>query len=265
MKAARGFTIVELLVVMAVVAILAALLLPSLARGRALGKRAVCQQNLRQIAFAVEMYAQDYERCPPLQRHSIVGSLNTGMKGSSVSLWNAYILPYVSSNRHVFHCPAFPASFRWTLDPSEAGYNFPTNIQGNRPFCYAANLMGVSTVGALGLAEGYGELGRKPSQFKSLAEMIAVGDDTESINLERNPPKKLGAKVGGWGMFTIGYSFGRNDQYTPTGRVHNQGGNMVFLDGHVEWAKWWKWLEGSNESARRWNFDNEPHREFWAQ
>ena len=264
MKTVRGFTLLELLVVIAVIAILAALLLPALARGKATAERAVCQGNLRQIAMAMEMYAQDFERYPTIMRHIVTGSISTGMKGSSVSLWNAYILPYLSSNRNVFYCPAFPAGFRWTLEPSEAGYNFSTNIQGNRPFSYAANLTGASTFGGSGM--GNGGLGRKPSEFKNPGGMIAVGDDTDHTNLDRIPLKEWGAKVGGWGFFTLGGRFsGRSNPYAPIGKIHNQGGNMVFLDGHVEWAKWWKWLEATDANLRRWHFDNEPHRELWDQ
>ncbi len=43
-----------------------------------------------------------------------------------------------------------------------------------------------------------------------------------------------------------------------------QGDNMVFLDGHVEWQHWWKWIERSDAAAKRWNYDHQPHEEFWA-
>ena len=262
MKTARAFTLVELLVVIAIIAVLASLLLPALSRGKALAKRTICQGNLRQLALAMNMYAQDYGRYPPLQRHIIKGPPNK-KTGSGVSLWNAHILPYVSSNRSMFYCPSFPDVFQWGLEPSEARFNFPTNIEGNRPFSYAANVMGVSTFGALGLADAYGGLGRKPSELRNPADMIGLGDDTDHTNLDGIPVKELGAKVGGWGMFSVGFSFGRNDSATPIGRIHNQGGNMVFLDGHVEWAKWWKWIEASEAATRRWNYDNQPHPEFW--
>lgn len=55
----RGFTLVELLVVLAIVAILAALLLPALARARERGRRAVCLSNLSQLLKACTIYAMD--------------------------------------------------------------------------------------------------------------------------------------------------------------------------------------------------------------
>jgi prepilin-type N-terminal cleavage/methylation domain-containing protein len=57
----HGFTLVELLVVLAIVAILASLLLPALARAKERGRRAVCLSNLSQLLKACTMYAMDNE------------------------------------------------------------------------------------------------------------------------------------------------------------------------------------------------------------
>lgn len=57
----KAFTLLELLVVIAVIALLAALLFPVFARARALVQRTVCLSNLRQIAFAHHLYLQDWD------------------------------------------------------------------------------------------------------------------------------------------------------------------------------------------------------------
>src|SRR5262249_33881030 len=57
----RAFTLIELLVVIAIIGILAALLLPTLARAKESGRRAACSSNLRQLAVAVSLYANDHE------------------------------------------------------------------------------------------------------------------------------------------------------------------------------------------------------------
>ena len=48
-----------------------------------------------------------------------------------------------------------------------------------------------------------------------------------------------------------------------TGAVHNGRGNGLFCDGHVESQKQARWQEPTDQVRRRWNVDNEPHRETW--
>ena len=66
-QARRGFTLTELLIVIAIIATLAALLLPALGRAKAAGYSAVCKSNLRQLGIALRLYAgvqQGYPNSP---------------------------------------------------------------------------------------------------------------------------------------------------------------------------------------------------------
>lgn len=251
----RAFTLVELLVVIAIIAILAALLLPALNQARQKAKRTYCQSNLRQLGVALAMYGDEHGRYPPCSKSARLGTF--------VSLWNAALLPLVGNNAGVFNCPSHPDFFRWTTDPSTLGYNFPTNIQGIRPFSYAINQNGAAA-GGLGLGTSQivpDVLSRKPSEIVSPVNMIAIGDDTAATT---NRPLDGWWKGQGWGTFTFTYTRLQPVRPPVVGNVHSDGANMVFLDGHVEWARWTEWVEFSDAAASRWNYDNQPHPEAWG-
>jgi prepilin-type N-terminal cleavage/methylation domain-containing protein len=60
-----GFTLIELLVVLGIIALLASLLLPSIARAKESGRRTRCGQNLRQLQIGISLYASDNDSSFP--------------------------------------------------------------------------------------------------------------------------------------------------------------------------------------------------------
>ena len=64
----RGFTLVELLLVILIIAVLSALLFPVLSSARRSSRLARCSENLRQIGAAARMYADDYSAFPLMGR-----------------------------------------------------------------------------------------------------------------------------------------------------------------------------------------------------
>ena len=87
----RGFTLVELLVVIAVIAILASLLLPALAGAKSRAHTVTCVNNLRQIGIASAMYVDDHEES------QLPASQHTGKS------WVATLAPYAATN--IYRCP----------------------------------------------------------------------------------------------------------------------------------------------------------------
>jgi prepilin-type N-terminal cleavage/methylation domain-containing protein/prepilin-type processing-associated H-X9-DG protein len=92
---AKGFTLVELLVVIAIIAILAALLLPALTGAQKSAKRVWCENNLRQIGLAFQIFAHDHNSKFPM-------AVPISEGGSQEFTVNSYLVngPFYFSFRH---------------------------------------------------------------------------------------------------------------------------------------------------------------------
>ena len=106
LKKRNGFTLIELLVVISIIAILAAILLPSLRSARERAKISVCTSQLRQIHMGTTMYAQDWEGYFPTA-NSTVGSTSWGNINSVDPACEIPLLLFSQGyirNEKVFHC-----------------------------------------------------------------------------------------------------------------------------------------------------------------
>jgi prepilin-type N-terminal cleavage/methylation domain-containing protein len=115
-NAAKGFTLVELLLVVAVIAILAALLLPALGQAKAKAQRSACINNLRQINLGVRMYADDSSDAFPPPKNDFPPDAFTAY----TKLMKSYLgMTGASPERaKLFVCPAdtFYYDYKWSAD-----------------------------------------------------------------------------------------------------------------------------------------------------
>src|SRR3989304_367263 len=92
-RRSKGFTLIQLPLVIAIIAILAAILFPVFAKARDKARQATCLSNVKQLTLALLMYAEDYDEGLP----AATGWGNYG--------WWGRIRPYTKSSG-ILHCPA---------------------------------------------------------------------------------------------------------------------------------------------------------------
>ena len=95
-QAVKGFTLVELLVVIGIIALLISVLLPALSKARQQASLVQCESNMRQIGQAIVMYSGDNQGRLP---YGFWGG-GTGSTGESV--WSVLIQPYISKAGSTF-------------------------------------------------------------------------------------------------------------------------------------------------------------------
>ena len=102
-RASRGFTLIELIVVIAIVGILVALLLPAVQRARTTARSIQCRNNLKQVGVAMHNYYDVHKVLPPGLFHYLGNSLDEAVQpdgsvaliGPDRSCWMQQILPHL--------------------------------------------------------------------------------------------------------------------------------------------------------------------------
>ncbi|MBV9467776.1 MAG: DUF1559 domain-containing protein [Abitibacteriaceae bacterium] len=102
-----GFTLVEVLVVAAILALLAGILLPVLAGAREQARKAACQSNLHQIGLSMLQYEQDHDEMNPFDGAACIAGANgsSGDPFQRADGWVSEIMPYART-QEVFQCPS---------------------------------------------------------------------------------------------------------------------------------------------------------------
>ncbi len=161
-QSASAFTLIEILVVIAIIAILAAILFPVFARARENARRASCQSNVKQILLGILQYTQDYDERFPLEtfaENAPGAAFGAGNDGENV-LWPQTVQPYLKSIQ-IFQCPSssVPIGFigGWP-NPNPVGYvkAFHTDYLANNALFYRGSSSSVvsNPSGTVLLADG---------------------------------------------------------------------------------------------------------------
>ncbi len=231
-KTDKGFTLVELLVVMSIISLLLAVLLPSLRRVRQQGQAVVCMNNIKQLGFAFMLYGGEYNgyampaRVDQTKIYWWGEVTNYGIDHKAGVIW-----PYLKSElggKSVYECPAQPFSSyklqgappgeednpKWItstygyndyfLCPSQSGWFGPADITG--PWQKITN---IST----------------PAMVLVFADTLIDLGLTSGIqnNFSLDPPYLYNVK-NGW----------KENRSPTTCFRHNDKTNAIFVDGHSE-------------------------------
>lgn len=131
----RGWTITETLIVIAVLALLTGLLMPALSSARAAGRGTQCQSNLRQMAIALQSYANLYDCFPTAIRYDNTGGVFKQIAWDWVSTpADGVVSPgplwmFTDNPDRVMQCPAYYGHSN-TASDQFTGYNYNTTYVG---------------------------------------------------------------------------------------------------------------------------------------
>ncbi|HZN68756.1 MAG TPA: DUF1559 domain-containing protein [Tepidisphaeraceae bacterium] len=268
-RGSRGFTLVELLVVIGIITVLIAILFPALSRARDHALRVKCAANLRSIGHALTMYTQQYRVHPG---HAVFTA------GTAYAVWPVRLRPFLGGDQRVFYCPAqdercewrvrvvgggneTPAAGPWLkfgyeegeplLDWQRTYFSYGYNIWGTGALTHADPVRGPTLGLGAWVPLNSGGLDKEvpASRVKVPSDMIAIADTVAD----------------GLGDFAI---VPIDNPGMRPGRVHGGGANVLFCDGHVFWFRQVDlvigredgvYVHGEKPKRRMWNFDHEPH------
>jgi prepilin-type N-terminal cleavage/methylation domain-containing protein/prepilin-type processing-associated H-X9-DG protein len=245
-SAPAGFTLIEMLVVIAIIAILSAFLLPAVSKVRDKGKTTYCSNNLKQLGVAMQKYFILYDdHFPPLLYWS---------KGHTYPMEDMARVMGLLEDGEFFHsgapAPKVVMCPSCTITPAEGEdyqarhYMVNGHLDGydwgrTGPHDYESRVHRVRFPGSGSPwpddGQNWGSWGtfwpHKVSDFHQRTTVMIFMDSPDEVD-----PIALN-----WWQY---WEVKTCSQMAPSMRPnrHNQGGNMVFLDGHTEWkpATWFK-------------------------
>ena len=120
----KGFTLVEIMIVVAIIGLLAAIAIPSFMRARTTSQKNACINNLRQIEAAKDQYALEHG----LSNYVLIHSDNATALGLLVGKADGYIRSFPL-------CPASTSITAVTRTAGLSAYDYTINVIGSNAAC----------------------------------------------------------------------------------------------------------------------------------
>ena len=232
----KGFTLIELLVVIAIIAILMAILMPTLKRAKEQGRRAVCLSNLKQLALAWIMYADENDdKIVNGEAYNNGDGLapipGSGMhKGEQWWTGDDCASGYMQGEQLAqdVQIRAIKAGALFPYCKNEKLYRCPTGVRGEmRTYSIGDSMNGLYRDGT-----HYGDVGARVGRtvlwVKKRTEISVPGPSYRIVFLDegRVTPDS----------YATHYNNGQ--WWDPPHVRHGDGTNVSFADGHSDYWKW---------------------------
>lgn len=202
----HAFTLIELLTVIAIIGILAAIIIPTVSKVRKSARRAECVSNLRQIHNAIMLYADDHKGTLVAGHSSEPGNEVVWSNGWQKDRWESPLAAYVGGKAtwgRLVVCPE-----NRTPEPVE---NSPSggNVKNDYGYPYIINYNVLSP-------HGYAP---KPYLAIPTPSQVAMMTDAKAPD--------------GWKRGFSNYNAAANSEWSGIGIQHSGKTNVLWCDGHV--------------------------------